>query len=281
MEKIFFSLIFVVSVFLTINNQNLFAQLGPKILFDREIHDYGYITYDGYPYCIFEFENTGNKPLTIYNAKASCGCVIPEWPKDAIQPGSRGSIRIIYDTKRVGVINKSVTITSNAVNVEGGISILRLKGEVRSSQANGILVNNPSISDKPSNKTKVIQMKKMPGGTYEINCKVNGIALKFIFDTGASDVSISLTEALFMLKNGYLKEEDILGTQYYSIANGDIAEGTTIRIKKLEFGGLTLYNVDASIVHQLEAPLLLGQSAISRLGKIQIDPSNSTLTIIE
>ncbi len=132
-----------------------------------------------------------------------------------------------------------------------------------------------------SNTSKVIHMNKMPGGTYEIPCKVNGLALKFIFDTGASDVSISLTEALFMLKNDYLSEDDIIGTQYYSIANGEIAEGTTIRIRKLEFGGLTLYNADASIIHELEAPLLLGQSAISRLGKIQIDPANSTLTIIE
>lgn len=140
----------------------------------------------------------------------------------------------------------------------------------------------PSTNSNDNTRVKkVIYMSKMPGGTYEIPCKVNGLALKFIFDTGASDVSISLTEALFMLKNGYLSEDDIIGTQYYSIANGEIAEGTTIRIKKLEFGGLTLYNVDASIVHELQAPLLLGQSAISRLGKIQIDPSNSTLTIIE
>lgn len=140
---------------------------------------------------------------------------------------------------------------------------------------------NITSSSSASKSAKVIQMRKMPGGTFEIPCEVNGLALKFIFDTGASDVSISLTEALFMLKNGYLSEDDIMGTQYYSIANGEIAEGTTIRIRKLEFGGLTLYNVDASIVHELEAPLLLGQSAISRLGKIQIDPANSTLTIIE
>jgi clan AA aspartic protease (TIGR02281 family) len=141
--------------------------------------------------------------------------------------------------------------------------------------------SNNSSASNTSNPSKVIQMRKMRSGTFEIPCKVNGLALKFIFDTGASDVSISLTEALFMLKNGYLSEDDILGTQYYSIANGDIAEGTTIRIRKLEFGGLTLYNVDASIVHEMEAPLLLGQSAISRLGKIQIDPKKSTLTIIE
>jgi clan AA aspartic protease (TIGR02281 family) len=130
-------------------------------------------------------------------------------------------------------------------------------------------------------KTVVIPMKKMSGGTYEISCKVNGLALNFIFDTGASDVSISLTEALFMFKNGYLEESDILGTQYYSIANGDIAEGTLILIKKLEFGGQVLVNVEASIVHEMQAPLLLGQSAISKLGKIQIDPDKGTLTIID
>ena len=149
-------------------------------------------------------------------------------------------------------------------------------------EMNKLGLDTPYSDNTTNNNTlKVIQMTKMPGGTYEIPCTVNGLDLKFIFDTGASDVSISLSEALFMFKNDYLKEDDITGTQTYSIANGDIAEGTTIRIRKLEFGGLTLYDVDASIVHELAAPLLLGQSAISRLGKIQIDPENSTLTIIE
>lgn len=128
---------------------------------------------------------------------------------------------------------------------------------------------------------KVFRMKKLPDGTYEIPCKVNNLNLNFIFDTGASDVSISSTEALFMLKNGYLLESDITGKERYLDANGNISEGTTIKIRKLEFEGLTLNNVDASIVHNLDAPLLLGQSAISRLGKIQIDPISGTLSIIE
>jgi len=99
-----------------------------------------------------------------------------------------------------------------------------------------------------------IKMQKK-NGVYIIPCKVNGLALEFVFDTGAGDVSISLTEALFMYKQGNLKE--------------------------LDFGGLKLNNVEASIVHTLSAPLLLGQSAISKLGKIQIDPSNNTLTILD
>ena len=67
--------------------------------------------------------------------------------------------------------------------------------------------------------------------------------MEFIFDTGASDVSISLTEALFMIRHGYLKEENILGNVQYSIANGDIAEGTSIIIDEIEIAGIKLTKV--------------------------------------
>ncbi len=125
----------------------------------------------------------------------------------------------------------------------------------------------------------VIQMKK-EGGVYTIPCKVNGLPLKFIFDTGASDVSISATEALFMLKNGYLNSSDIIGTQNYIDATGKVSEGTKIMIRNLEFSGLILTNVEASVVNSLNAPLLLGQSALSKLGKILLDYSNNTLTVL-
>ena len=55
-----------------------------------------------------------------------------------------------------------------------------------------------------------IPMTKEPSGLYTIPCEVNGLKLKLIFDTGASDVSISLVEAMFMLKNGYLTEDDLI-----------------------------------------------------------------------
>ena len=64
------------------------------------------------------------------------------------------------------------------------------------------------------------------GGVFLVPCKVNGLNLKFIFDTGASDVSISLTEALFMLKNDYLKKSDIIGKTSYSDATGKILAPT-------------------------------------------------------
>lgn len=111
-------------------------------------------------------------------------------------------------------------------------------------------------------------------------CKVNGLNLKFIFDTGASDVSISMTEATFMLKNDYLKSDDIVGKSNYLDANGNINVGVNIILREIEIGGLKLTNVKASVVNNMKAPLLLGQSAISRLGTVQLDLKENTLTIL-
>lgn len=124
----------------------------------------------------------------------------------------------------------------------------------------------------------VIQMKR-EGGVSIVPCKVNGLNLSFIFDTGASDVTISLTEASFMLKNGYLRKEDIIGSEKYLDASGNITEGITINLREIEIEGLKLFNVKASIVKSLEAPLLLGQSALNKLGTVYLDLNKNQLTI--
>lgn len=120
----------------------------------------------------------------------------------------------------------------------------------------------------------VVPMEKQENGLYLIPCKVNGVPMKFIFDTGASNVCISMAEAVFLLKNGYIQESDIKGTSHARIANGEIVENTRILLNKIEIGGIVINNVDATVSHNLNAPLLLGQSAISKLGTIQLDDSN-------
>ena len=125
------------------------------------------------------------------------------------------------------------------------------------------------LSTQSFSQTTIYMQKQ--DGIYIVPCTINGLKLKFVFDTGASDVSISATEALFMAKNGYLDPRDISGTQRYTNADGEVSVGKKLIIRKLEFGGLTLRNVEASVVNNMVAPLLLGQSAISKLGKIQID----------
>lgn len=126
-------------------------------------------------------------------------------------------------------------------------------------------------------KNRVIVPFTEENGVFYINVSINTIPMKIIFDTGASDVSISLTEALFLLKNGNLKQEDIGETVYYGIANGSVAEGTKINLKTIKVGGITIYNVEASIVHELKAPLLFGQSAIKKLGNYTFDYKNKRI----
>jgi clan AA aspartic protease (TIGR02281 family) len=124
-----------------------------------------------------------------------------------------------------------------------------------------------------------IALKKTYGGTYEVPCEVNGLPLKMIFDTGAADVTISSVEASFMLKNGYLTDEDIKGKRNYVTASGDIHEGTVIRLKAVKLGEAVLKNVEASVVNNQRAPLLLGQSVLEKFGTITVDNVNSKLLI--
>jgi len=124
-----------------------------------------------------------------------------------------------------------------------------------------------------------VSIKRHTGGTFEIPCKVNGLDLNMLFDTGASDVTISSVEANFMLKNDYLSKDDVKGKKYYQIANGDLTEGTVITLKEVKVGDAVLKNVDASVVTSQKAPLLLGQSVMERFGTITIDNINSKLII--
>lgn len=117
------------------------------------------------------------------------------------------------------------------------------------------------------------------GEMCKVGCKVNGLPLHFVFDTGASSVSISTVEATFMLKNGYLSREDVRGRQNYMTADGNISEGVVVNLRRIELGTLVLEDVAATVVGSQNAPLLLGQSVLGRLGKIEIDNERQALRI--
>lgn len=117
------------------------------------------------------------------------------------------------------------------------------------------------------------------GGVCYVVVKINGVEMEVIFDTGASDVVISSVEALFLLKQGKLSEEDILGTSYYRVANGNISSGTVIRLRSVQIGTKILSDVRATVVDNMEAPLLLGQSALDRFSSVSIDYKNNVINI--
>ena len=141
---------------------------------------------------------------------------------------------------------------------------------VRSEVEKSTISSTAGISEIPFTKES---------GVYKVKCQINGLPLHFVFDTGASDVTLSMTEASFMMKNGYLSGNDVIGSQRYMDADGDISVGTVINLKDVNFGGQTLKNVRASVVRNQKAPLLLGQSVLGRLGKIEIDNQKRVLII--
>lgn len=115
-----------------------------------------------------------------------------------------------------------------------------------------------------------IQMEK-EGGVYKVPCTVNGVKMKFIFDTGAATVSMSQTMAQFLLDGDYLTVSDIKGTGQSQLADGSIVNHATIVLRDVEIGGMHIHNIDATVIEGQNAPLLLGQTAISELGRITIE----------
>lgn len=141
---------------------------------------------------------------------------------------------------------------------------------------NGAYSKVEQRKDNTSSGPNSVKMIKRDG-VYFIPIKVNGVEMEFIFDTGASDIVISAIEAAYLAKQGKLSEDDIIGAQLYQIADGNVVEGIQIILREVEIANKTLYDVRASIMINIEAPLLLGQSALSKYGKISIDYNNETI----
>lgn len=123
--------------------------------------------------------------------------------------------------------------------------------------------------------TKVNMRKE--GGVYLVPITVNGLNLDFIFDTGASSICLSSAEALVMLRQGQITEDDVVGQQQFLDATGGVSVGTIVLLRTVQIGDITLENVEANIVDNIQAPLLLGQTALAKFGKVTIDYNNNTI----
>lgn len=88
----------------------------PEFTFETEVHDFGKVVQGEKVAYSFKFKNTGNADLIITSAKGSCGCTVPEWPKDPVAPGAEGMIDVVFNSDgKSGQQNKKVTIVANTV----------------------------------------------------------------------------------------------------------------------------------------------------------------------
>ena len=101
---------------------------GPMISFETDTIDYGEVAKGSEGMRTFVFENTGDAPLMIEGVRSSCGCTIPKKPEEPIAPGEKGGITVRYDTNRIGVFRKTITVNTNVTSTS--IIALKIKGNV-------------------------------------------------------------------------------------------------------------------------------------------------------
>ncbi len=121
-----------------------FAQAKIEFLAKDNTIDYGNVYKDvDSGVRVFEFINTGDAPLIISNVQSTCGCTVPSKPTEPIQPGKKGEISVKYNMNP-GPIRKTITVESNATNVEGGRVAIKIKGEVLVKQEVNVLEKKKS-----------------------------------------------------------------------------------------------------------------------------------------
>jgi aspartyl protease family protein len=154
---------------------------------------------------------------------------------------------------------------------------LREKSNKSSSYTNNHSRTSEESTRDPQGKT-IVKMENNNGVKY-VGIEINGLKLKFIFDTGASSICISSAEATVLYRQGTLQKEDILDVQYFQDATGKVSAGTRINLRTVKIGNRVLQNIEAIVIDNNEAPLLLGQSAFEKFGKITIDNTNNQIIL--
>jgi len=100
---------------------------GQEIWFEEYMHDYGQIEEDSDGTWSFVFKNLGEEAIVINRVRSTCGCTVPDWPREPIEPGASGEITVVYNTASTGTFLKSVIVYSTAANSPVK---LQIKGKV-------------------------------------------------------------------------------------------------------------------------------------------------------
>lgn len=137
-----------------------------------------------------------------------------------------------------------------------------------------------AVLDSTNNGTRTAVPLIKSGGVFNVGVTINSqIKLNFIVDSGASDVVLPDYVGKTLIATGSISKNDVIGTQKYQLADGSIVHGMVVNLKSIRIGERTIHNVRASIMKNQNASLLLGQSALQKLGKWKINSKTNQLEI--
>lgn len=138
MKKIFLTLMIAVGFTSMVSAQatgGTSSASASAIKFAVEKHDFGTIPQNIPVTYNFDFTNTGKVPLIITGAQGSCGCTVPDYTREAIAPGGKGTVKVTYNAAAIGTINKTVTVNTNSATTP--VIVLSIGGEVKAAPAPG------------------------------------------------------------------------------------------------------------------------------------------------
>lgn len=129
MKKLYFLLVAFVLYTTVFAQQTTPAQsyADQVAIFKEPTHDFAKIKEGAPTICEFVFTNKNTKPIVLSNVMTSCGCTVPEWPRTPIAPNKTGSIKVTYDSRRLGYFEKTIQVFVQGFNVP---ALLKIKGEV-------------------------------------------------------------------------------------------------------------------------------------------------------
>lgn len=126
-------------------SQNENVEKRSSLVFDKLVHDFGVVQKGGDASCEFTFKNISKQPVTLTNVKTSCGCTAADWPKEPIAKKKKGSIKVKYDSNRVGKFSKTIKVyidgNDNPVQLE-------IRGTIVVPNANGGATAVPEVQKK-------------------------------------------------------------------------------------------------------------------------------------
>ena len=172
--------------------------------------------------------------------------------------------------------NTAKNIRNGAIEYVFGVSI-----EKNDTVTNDSVVVLPKIEVKKD--TIVDEYTTIPieieGNVTHIIAKLNGGDVRFILDTGCSDIQITTVEFLYLKHMGYVSDEDLGEVVKCTYANGGEGECHSLNIKTLTIGDIDMNDVNCTVEENVDAPRLLGQSVLQRLGEVSIDYKNKVIKI--
>jgi clan AA aspartic protease (TIGR02281 family) len=238
--------------------------------------------------CLLYFDSVAVSPgqLTLYfYAYNDYDYIKGKFSVNAAYPDNNSEVHIlgvdrsqIYAVTRklnfIVVANTSVSSITLKTSCDGTANTTKIPLYASNIQDAIASFGNASNDKYGPNEIRLIKS----GGVYEIPVVLNGVlTIQFIVDSGASDVSITHDVALTLLRTGTIAESDWLPGAVYQFADGSKAKSKRFRLKSVKIGDNVIKGVSCSISRSVDAPMLLGQSVLERLGEYTVDYKKGAL----